>query len=309
MSNISLKKIKPSDISKPLDSITVKFFSNDEDDGRLYYMDESGISKPIGSESIATFDNVISCTYSDLYTQRNFATGSYYYITDFKSKYRQPDFYCDGTLKSTLNLKKSDFFYPILVLAISNDKFSNIAYQPSFPKDKIEYDFEWNITEFPAGNEEPKGRITQRIDEYGNKTDYDHRTIEFKRYQNYEKSELMIGTISNYNCISGQLIGTGFLGLTNSDIIILDSKSDISYDIGLKIVDITSDTLLNVAVDSLYTNGVPSSVTLRSGSMIIPIDYSFDSKTYSYYKASPTMEYNQYKEVYFGQGDSNDDFS
>ena len=79
---------------------------------------------------------------------------------------------------------------PLNIFFISNNSLSPYAYQPKpssplgyyngFEKDRIKYDVSWNKTEF---NNDAKGRITERIDSDGNRTDYDHRTIRFKRYQ------------------------------------------------------------------------------------------------------------------------------
>lgn len=317
MSHILLKQVPTSVITTPA-STYVKFFSNFNDGGILYYMDESGNSLPVGAGS--TYNPVTEITYSALYalkTANGFATASYYLITDFDSVYDQPDFYCDGTPKTVVDNKGKPSgwgYQPILVLATSKNSLSPDAYQPSipsgsysgFPKDKIKYDITWNRTEF---NKNAKGRITERIDEFGNRTDYDHKTIRFKRYQNYLKDTQLTGTITDYNCTNGVVSGSGSLfntELTVGDIIIIDSKSDLGYDIGLKVNSIASDSSFTAVVDSLYTGSVPSSVSLLSGGFITTEDYSFSSKNYDFYSTTPTGDYNQYKEIYFGQGDSND---
>jgi len=314
MSHILLKQVPNSVITTPA-STYVKFFSNFNDGGILYYMDDSGNSLPVGAGS--TYIPVTEITYSALYalkTANGFATASYYLITDFDSVYDQPDFYCDGTPKTFVDNKgrPSGWGYqPILVLATSKNSLSPDAYQPSipsggylgFPKDKIKYDITWNRTEL---NRSAKGRITERIDEFGNRTDYDHRTIRFKRYQNHVKNVQLIGVITDYNCTNGVVTGFGSsfnLELTIGDIIIIDSKSDLGYDIGLKVDSIASDSSFTAVVDSLYTGSIPSSVALLSGGFITAQDYSFSGKNYDFYSTTATGDYNQYKEIYFGQGD------
>ena len=310
MSNILLKKVQDNLISAP-SSNHVKFFSNDSDGGLLYYMNSSGVATPVGG----AYNPVIDTTYSDLYSlysSNGFATGSYYYINDFQSIYEQPDFYFDDKPKTVLSLTSSTY-YPIVVLATSYNTLAIDAYQPYYPKDKIKYDFTWNETEF--GND-AKGRITERIDVDGNRTDYDHRTIKFKRYQNYERDLQLNGFINNWDCITGTVSGsaTTFMSdLSIGDIIILDSHSawggDKDYTIGLKVKTKVSDTIITVEVDSLYTGGVPSVVSLNSGSLIGTTNYTFGIPTtlsYTFWSAVPTGDFNSYKEVYFGQHDDND---
>lgn len=324
MSHILLKQVPTSAITAPA-ATYVKFFSNFNDGGILYYMDDSGNPLPVGAGS--TYNPVTEITYSSLYslkTSNGFATASYYLITDFDSVYDQPDFYCDGTPKTVVDNKGKPAgwgYQPILVLATSKNNLSPDAYQPSiasggyygFPLDKIKYDITWNKTEF---NKNAKGRITERIDEFGNRTDYDHRTIRFKRYQSYERNTQLNGIITSWNCVTGVVSGssTTFMSdLSVGDIILLDSHinrgGDVTYTIGLKVKTIVSDSSITVEVDSLYTGGVPSSVSLNSTGQITPIDYSFGVPTtlsYTFWSTLPTGDYNQYKEVYFGQGDAND---
>ena len=320
MSHI-LKQVPTSAITAPA-ATYVKFFSNFNDGGILYYMDDSGNPLPVGAGS--TYNPVTEITYSSLYslkTSNRFATASYYLITDFDSVYDQPDFYCDGTPKTVVDNKGKPAgwgYQPILVLATSKNSLSPDAYQPSipsggylgFPKDKIKYDITWNRTEF---NKNAKGRITERIDEFGNRTDYDHRTIRFKRYQNYLKDTQLTGVITNYNCTTGVVTGSGSSfssELLLGSIIIIDSKADLGYDIGLKVGtqsgSIASDGSFTAVVDTLYAGGVPSSVPLNSTGYITTEDYSFSGKTYDFYSTTATGDFNQYKEVYFGQGDVND---
>jgi len=312
MSHILLKKVQDNLISAPASNY-VKFFSNDSDNGLLYYMDSSGVPTAVGGGGSGTsYTPVVYTTYSSLYSlyqSQSFATGSYYMITDFDSVYDQPDFYFDGTPKTSLTTKGKPAipYQPIVVMATSKSTLSPDAYQPYYPKDKIKYDISWRYTETHTN---AKGRITERIDANGNRTDYDHRTIRFKRYQSYERNGLALsGTITNFNCITGVVTGSGtsFTSLSSGDIIILDSSSayggDLTYTIGLMVRTITSNTSMTVEVDSLYSGGLPSILTLDSGGQIIPVDYSFSGKNYTYYIATPTGNFDSYKEVYFAQND------
>ena len=303
MSHILLKQVPSSSITTPT-STDIKIFSNINDNGVLYYVDNSGNKLPVGSGLYTSF---ISTTYNDLYslyTSGQFATGSYYLITDFYTVYEQPTFYFDGTLISQ-GVTKTTPVRPLLVQAVTYNTLSPYATQPGFPKDRIKYDISWDKTEFYHN---AKGRITERIDEFNNRTDYDHRTIKSRRYKTYLRDTQLTGTITGWNCVTGDVTGasTSFdTELSTDDIIIIDSKSDIGYDIGLKVVSVTNATLMTVVVKSLYTGGVPGTVTLDNGSYIIPIDYSFYSKNYDFW-ITTNGDYESYTEVYFGQSDDND---
>jgi hypothetical protein len=306
MSHILLKQVPSSSISTPA-STDVKIFSNFNDNGIIYYVDNSGNELPIGYG--LSFTPVISTSYNDLYNlyiSGQFATGSYYLISDFYSIYEQPDFYFDGTLKTQISTKTSPV-RPIVVMAVNNNTLSPYATQIAFPKDKIRYDITWNKTEF---NHNAKGRITERIDEYNNRTDYDHRPILFKRYKSYIKDTLITGTIKDFDCVTGVVTGLSTLFLSElaiDDVIVLDTKFVLNYDIGLKVVSISNDLSMVVKVDSLYSGGVPSPVTLYNGStQIVPINYSFSSESYNAYKTYTNGDYDSYKEIYFGQSDDND---
>jgi hypothetical protein len=308
MSNILIKKVQDTLIATPASNY-IKLFSNSNDGGKLYYKDSSGVATPIDTQSDPLY---VEVTYSQLYSlgaSGSFVTASYYLITDFDSVYEQPDFYFDGTPKTVLDVKGKPAipYQPILVMANSYNTLSPDATQPYFSKDKIKYDFTWNKTEL---NHNAKGRITERIDEFGNRTDYDHRTIRFKRYKSYSVGTQLAGTIFEYDCAGGTLIGSGAsfsIQLSNGDIIIIDSMADLGYNIGLKIRNTPGDNNANVEVDTIYAiSGVPSTLTLNNGALIIPVDYSFTGKSYDFYIGVDDGTYTSYKEVYFGQSDAND---
>jgi hypothetical protein len=306
--SILLKRVQDNLVPTPAPN-HIKFFSNDNDGGILYYINSSGDSEPVGSGS---YKPVIDTTYSNLYSlyiSNGLVTGSYYYINNFQSIYDEPDFYFDNKPKSILENKAGDT-RPIIVLATSKNTLAIDAYQPDYPKDKIKYDFTWNKTEF--GNN-ANGRITERIDIDGNRTDYDHRDIKFKRYQSYDRDTKLNGTITSWDCITGTVNGSGtnFTSeLSVGNIILLDSHysygGDKNYTIGLKVKTIVSDYIINVEVDSLYTTGIPSNISLNSGSQITPTNYTFGipmSLSYTFWLANPTGDYTSCKEIYFGQFD------
>jgi len=91
---------------------------------------------------------VTEVTYSELVdkiTGDTLSVGGYYLITDFQTCYDQPDFNYDGSPITSGNYKQGSI-EPILVLAISSNTISDVAYQPSYPNDKIRYDWTWSLT-------------------------------------------------------------------------------------------------------------------------------------------------------------------
>ena len=149
--------------------------------GASYHIDFSSITGNGGG--------VIETTYSGLVnniTAQTLTTGAFYIITDFRTCYDQPDFDYNGN-PITTGVTKQAAVEPIIVFATSDNTISSTAYQPAYPNDRIQYDWTWNMTEVTSGTS--YGRITERIDEFNNRTDYDHRTILFKRYRLYTYRE------------------------------------------------------------------------------------------------------------------------
>lgn len=122
--------------------------------------------------------------------------GKFYLMTDFQTCYDQPNFDFNGNPITTGNYK-SGSTEPLLLMAIATDKFSSTVYSPLHPKDKIKYDITWNTTEVTGGP--AKGRITERIDEFNNRTDYDHRSVLFRRYKSYFQDDNISGRIIEMN--------------------------------------------------------------------------------------------------------------
>jgi hypothetical protein len=132
-------------------------------------------------------NTIIEATYVELeglVSNQLLKTGSYYLLTDFETIYDRPDYEAGGRAgyqpKSTILTVNSGVIEPLLLLAISEDEFATQVYSQTFPDDYLEYDFGYNIT--PINSSPAKGRIIRRRDTDNNETNYDHRTITFKRY-------------------------------------------------------------------------------------------------------------------------------
>ena len=130
----------------------------------------------------------ISGTYSDLDTLKStndLAPGTLYLMTDFQTIYDQPDYSDKDTPKTTV-VTKTASVDPILLLATSPNTFAKEIWRPSTPKHRLEYDFDFVVTEYM--NAPTKGRITKCIDEFNNETQYDHSVVLFKRYESVSGS-------------------------------------------------------------------------------------------------------------------------
>ena len=136
------------------------------------------------STKLINFENLLttSVTYAELVnliTNNLLIEGGFYLLTDFQTVYDQMDFDNTGALKPTL-VTKTGATEQIWVLALAPNQIASQAYSATYPNDKIQYDWTYNTT---LVNSSPaKGRISERIDENNNRTDYDHREIKFIRY-------------------------------------------------------------------------------------------------------------------------------
>ena len=142
---------------------------------------DSGGSTPV----VPTFVDVTFAELQTLMTAGTLVKGTQYQITDFQTIYDQPDFDASGNPKVAVVTKTAPI-EPIIVEAISLRKISDQAFQPLYPNDKILYDVTFTQTE--VMNAPAKGRISERIDNFQNRTDYDHRNILFKRYESVSGS-------------------------------------------------------------------------------------------------------------------------
>jgi len=126
--------------------------------------------------------DTISMTYAQFYntiTNNNLQVGKTYILVDFQTVYDQMDFDAGGSLKPTL-VTKTGATEQIWVYALSNNQIASKAYSATYPNDQIQYDWTYNTT--LVNGSPAKGRISERIDENNNRTDYDHREIKFIRY-------------------------------------------------------------------------------------------------------------------------------
>jgi hypothetical protein len=240
---------------------------------------------------LTDFKGVIEVTYSELTTligSNGLIQGSYYSITDFETIYDLPDYFPDGNPRTNI-VTLNEGVEPIIIFATSTNTISTDAYQIAYPFDKIKYDYTWSSTEI---NGTPTtGRISERIDEWNNRTDYDHRRVEFKRYQSYFLNNQLTGTISDYDCTTGVVIGVDTLFLSEvipGDVLLFNSKNSLGYYIGVKVVNVNSDTSIDAIIDSSY-----------SGTIFTGDNMDF----YSSYQTGVNLEY---KEVYVGQSDQGD---
>lgn len=151
-----------------------------------------------GTYEEVTYDELYS-----LYTGGTLTPGGYYLITDFQTIYDQPDFNENGA--EIIGTTKTGNTEPLVVFATSGNTLSPTAFSPEYPQDKISYDITFYQTE--RTNTPAKGRITERIDERGNRADYDFRNVLFKRYTMYFSDVYYDGTLSMTS--NGDVTGNG----------------------------------------------------------------------------------------------------
>ena len=162
-------------------------------------------------DSVPILDTT-SITYNDFYTLisgGNLQTGRTYILVDFQTIYDQMDFDASGALKSSLTTK-TGAIEEIWVLALAPDRIASTAYSKTYPNDRIQYDWTYNAT--LVNGSPAKGRISERIDEWNNRTDYDHREIKFIRYDDGNGNFVQIndsGRTSQEFLTFGSNYGTG----------------------------------------------------------------------------------------------------
>lgn len=204
--------------------------------------------------------DITTLTYTGLVTTistSGLSAGSFYIINDFKTCYDQPDFDVNNNPITTGNTKQG-VVEPIIVFATSTSTISMDAYQPLYPNDKIKYDWTFSATE--VTNSVAYGRITERIDEFNNRTDYDHRTILFKRYRlfTYREGLRLNGTIELLGDGSINGTNTTFNALTVGDVINIPNAFPNYYEI----VSISDNTTMTVSGDTIGTTGAGSAFYL-----------------------------------------------
>jgi hypothetical protein len=173
-------------------------------------------------DSVPILDTIYT-TYADFYTLitgGNLQAGRTYILVDFRTVYDQMDFDNSGNLKSSLTTKQGSV-EEIWVLALAPDRIASQAYSKTYPNDKIQYDWTYNAT--LVNGSPAKGRITERIDEWNNRTDYDHREIKFIRYDdgagnftiindNGNASQEFLTFGNTYGTNTGELIKNNYIG-------------------------------------------------------------------------------------------------
>jgi hypothetical protein len=169
----------------------------------LIPVEESGTTYHIAFSGINYTEN----TYSGLTIASStggLVPGQFYLMTDFQTCYDQPNYTNEGVAITTGNYKTGST-EPILLLAISTTEFSPTVYSTIYTNDKITYDFTWDTTEVTSSP--AKGRITERIDRFNNRADYDFRAVQFIRYQAFLSEDYYTGTVSIDG--SGNVVGVG----------------------------------------------------------------------------------------------------
>jgi len=240
-----------------------------------------------------SYSEVTHASLLALISSSSLGTSSHYLITDYQTVYSPPDYYIGGSSRgSTVSYGSVE---PILVMAISSNSLAVDAYQPTWPLDTIKYD----VTPQTILDQFSFGTIIERVDQYGNRTDYDHRNVLYKRYQSYNRATLsshadkrLAGVITDYDCTSGVVNGTQSLFLTQvniGDILLIEISN---YEqIGVRVTSINSDTQIDVQIDSSYSS------------------ISFSSQSFEYYASFPLLGAStevccDWKEVYVGQSDN-----
>jgi len=257
-------------------------------------------------------DSLFSLTGGSFYTEvthsvllgliasNSLGTASNYLITDYQTIYLAPDYYWDGNIRtSTASYGPVE---PILVTALSCNSLVVDAYQPNWPLDTIKYD----VTQQSIGSDGiSMGTIIERVDEYGNRTDYDHRNVLYKRYQSYNRDTIsshadkrLAGVITDYDCTTGVINGNGTAFLTQlsvGDIILIEINN--FTQVGVKVTTIYSDILIDVLIDSSFAATVFSAESFEYYASVLLIG-SGNPGDYS--------QYCDWKEVYVGQSDAGD---
>ena len=143
---------------------------------------EGKFLKSVTSDGKANWASLVTdVTHAQLVTRVNnskLTQGTYYRITDYQTIYEQPDF-IDMLIPVVTPIIKTGPIQPIIVLALKTNVLSEQAYQENYPSDTIKYQLEYNTKRTTTPT---KGRIYERVDEYNNRTDFDHRNVLFKRY-------------------------------------------------------------------------------------------------------------------------------
>lgn len=233
-----------------------------------------------------------------LIASNSLGTASNYLITDYQTVYLAPDYYVDGSTR--VSAASFGPVEPILVTALSCNSLEVDAYQPAWPLDTIKYD----VTQQSIGSDGVSfGTIIERVDEYGNRTDYDHRNVLYKRYQSYNRATIsshadrrLAGVIVDYDCTTGVINGDGTLFLTQvsvGDVLIIETSN--YSQVGVYVTAVNTDTYIDVQVDSSYSGTIFTSVSF---------EYYATDQLVGSGNSGDYSQYCDWKEVYVGQSDN-----
>jgi len=229
-----------------------------------------------GAISALTSNSTVEVTYDELYslyTGGTLTPGIFYLITDFQTCYDQPNYDNNKTPIFVGNYMTGST-EPIVLISTSISGFSPTIYSTLYPQDKITYDITWNTTEITSSP--AKGRITERIDNFNNRTDYDHRSILFKRYDGYSYNEN--SPLNGLIGISGITGTTGVLyGNTGTT---FNSNFGTGAIVSIPNLNPAFFEIISVESDSL---AIISGVTI-SGTDSAPYYTGIDDGTISYYQ-------------------------
>jgi len=273
----------------------------------LIPVQESGSTYHIAFSGI----NYTEDTYSGLTIASSaggLVVGQYYLITDYQTCYDQPNYTNEGVAITTGNFK-SGSTEPILVLATSTTGFSPTAYSTLYPKDKITYDFTWSTTEVTGSP--AKGRITERIDQYNNRADYDFRAVQFIRYQAFLSEDYYDGTVSIDS--SGNVVGVGtdfdntfsvgnILGIFTPGSVLIGG---FAY---YEILTITSATGMTVTGTTFYTQSNRFYSRGISGGVRSPYKCNVPTPSYTGSSEYYTFNSNQSFNTYLGDNQNYENF-
>lgn len=224
------------------------------------YTQTGGVSQKFTLEEAKKYSNAIEVTYNELnilISANELIAGSHYIITNYKTCYDRPDYdkYKNPIPVNIISISNNPYVAntpvePIIVMATSENTLAPDAYQPAYPNDKIKYDVTYGQTQSfnPAF-----GRITERIDEWGNRADYDHRNITFKRYllRTYDRYNPLLGTVELQG--DGTVVGTltNFTSLSAGQIIAIRNSNETFYEI----VSVTDDFTMTVTGETVTATG------------------------------------------------------
>jgi hypothetical protein len=224
-------------------------FFIDDADGLPKIKDDNGTIITVDG-STQTLTSLTYEAFIELIMNNELTKGYFYEINDYETCYDQPDFSANGNAITTGNYKTSNQVEPIIVFATAAGQIATEAFQAAYPKDKIKYDWTFGVTEVTANP--AKGRIIERIDEFNNRTDYDHRNILFKRYTMYYPNQKLTGAVTMIDgAVTG--VGTTFTSLSTGDRIYIGNydNSDLEYMITV-IADDTNMTVTGITYNNRY---------------------------------------------------------